>query len=428
MKPKLLAILFTGILLRAVFLPNTGFEADIAYWKSWSLAASDKGIIWLVLNTNYNYPSGFALVLWLVGKLYTIFADPYNFNQYWQTTNFVYLVLCKLPSVIADFGTAWGIWHILQKQKVFGIPEFTKKHQSLLVALYLLHPVTIFDGSWWGQVDSVGLVFLIWSVIKLFENKIVPASILLTIGFLMKMQLMVFFPIFLVYVLRKRRLYALVKSVAAIVCTFMIVSFPLSFTGHLNWTIKLITRNADWFPVLSLRAFNFWWLFSNAKGLDISDKIIVFGLTTAKNFGLLLFSASYFFACLLTFIKPSRINLLFSFVLAGFAFFLFPTQSHDRYTFPILFLLLIMIPMVYKDKKERKKTIGLFAALSITTLLNINMSMIAEYPKNGIPIVSWINGPSWSILVSIANLVLFGLLIADIINRTYHEARAFTAK
>ena len=80
-------LLSLGLVVRLLLIPVSGFKADIAFWKGWGLAVTDKGIIWLVNNTNYNYPPGFAYILELIGKVYKLFADPYNIGQYWMDNN-----------------------------------------------------------------------------------------------------------------------------------------------------------------------------------------------------------------------------------------------------------------------------------------------------------------------------------------------------
>lgn len=407
MSSKLFLLLFAGLAIHLLLIPQPGFEADIAYWKSWSLAASEKGIVWLTYNTNYNYPSGFALVLWLIGKIYRLFADPNNFNQYWQTNNYLFLLLCKLPSIFADLAIAWGIYHLISRPKILKISKAASKLAYVLAAIYLFHPAVLFDGAWWGQVDSIGVAFVLFSLIFLCRGKPILASIFITAGFLLKLQTMIFLPLFFLYVWRVSSWQGLTKSLMAAVTTFLIIAFPFSFSGNLERTVYLITQNADWFPLLSLRAYNLWWLASWGKGMEISDKILVLGPLNAKMLGLILFSLSYLIASLLTFLKPSLKNLLFSFVLAGFAFFMFPTQSHDRYIFPALILSLLFLPIFWQKKHERWLVLLFFIILSLNSLFNLNLSMIAEYPENGIPVLSWLKAPFFSILISASNLILF---------------------
>src|SRR3989338_2305019 len=88
-----------GLLIRLLLIPIPGFKADVAFWKGWGLAVADKGILWLVNNTNYNYPPGFAYVLWLINKVYALFKNPYNINEYWADNNVFYLLLINIITI-----------------------------------------------------------------------------------------------------------------------------------------------------------------------------------------------------------------------------------------------------------------------------------------------------------------------------------------
>ncbi len=104
-----------GIVVRFLLIGVPGFKADIAFWKGWGLAVADKGIIWLVNNTNYNYPPGFAYVLWVVNKIYALFKSPYDINDYWRDNNFLYLLIFKLITIGADLLIVWLIIKITER-------------------------------------------------------------------------------------------------------------------------------------------------------------------------------------------------------------------------------------------------------------------------------------------------------------------------
>ena len=53
----LLFLFLVALLMRFCFVPNPGFEADIAFWKSWGLAPYDHGLIDGLALTNNNYPT-----------------------------------------------------------------------------------------------------------------------------------------------------------------------------------------------------------------------------------------------------------------------------------------------------------------------------------------------------------------------------------
>ena len=382
----------------------------MAYWKFWGLAAADKGVIWLAQNTNYNYPAGFAYLLWLIGKVYRLLGNPENFDQFWSSANYLFLFLAKLPSILADLGVTYIIYQFTL--------QATKKSNQLAIglsAIYLFHPVVLMDGVWWGQVDSLLMFFLIAGLYFLFREKPLWATVMIIMGFLMKFQIMIVLPLYFVYLWRKYSWRELGKNLLAAAGIFALGNLQFILTGNIPTVVSLITRNADWFPVLSLRAFNFWWLYSKGQGLVVSDKILVIAGLNAKTVGLILFSLAYGLACLLILIKPNRKNLILSLIMAFFSFYIFPTQSHDRYLFPALILLLILLP--------EKKYLIFFGLLSITTLFNLNISILAEYPANGLPLISRLNFPSLSLIIAVLNLILYFLFAGWIIKLIAYEAK-----
>src|SRR3989337_192092 len=110
-----LFIIFIGILIRFLLIGNPGFVADIAFWKSWSLAAIDHGIVWTAYNTNINYPPGFIYVLWLMGKLYSLIADTHDYFSFWRVNNFSFLLTSKSIAIVADLAISVLLYSFLQQ-------------------------------------------------------------------------------------------------------------------------------------------------------------------------------------------------------------------------------------------------------------------------------------------------------------------------
>jgi len=291
-------LLLLGFAIRLLLIPVAGFKADMAFWKGWGLAVSDKGIIWLVNNTNYNYPPGFAYILDLISKIYKLFADPYNINQYWMDNNLLYLFLFKLLIIASDIGIVFLIIKIAKKLKM--------KWGWLLGVLFFLNPAVIFDGVIWGQVDQFGLFLFLGTIYFLIDEKPKLASIIFTIAWLMKWQNILFIPIFYLFIYRKYSFNNLIKSLSVSLATFAIITFPFWFHREMASLLNLFTVNSDWFPWYSLNAFNGWWLASGLEGMKLSDKTLVLGIINAKQLGLLLFSLFYFIAALNIFLAKKE--------------------------------------------------------------------------------------------------------------------------
>jgi len=407
-------ILFLGLVLRLLLVPQPGFEADIAYWKSWSLAASDKGIVWLTQNTNYNYPAGFALVLWLTAKIYRLFADPANYQQYWQTSNYLFLLLSKLPSIICDLGIDWGIYYLLRQPQLLGLPKNSSRLALPLAAVFVFHPVVFYDGAWWGQVDSVGVAFVLLVLIFLARRQPTLATIFIISGFMLKLQVIVFLPLFFLYLWLNFSFKTMAKNLAVAALTYLAWSFPFVLKNSLERTFYLIYQNADWFPLLSLRAYNLWWLVAGGKGMEISDKILTLGVTSAKTMGLILFSSFYLLAVGLVLTREGPKNLLLAFILAGLAFFLFPTQSHERYIFPAFCFLFLLLPDYWEKPAKRRWFLLLFFLLSVSVFAGLNSSMLVNYPENGIKVFGFLTSKNWEMAFSLFNLVFFFLFLWEV--------------
>ena len=366
-------LLFFGLLVRFLLVPIPGFKADIAFWKGWGLAVADRGIIWLVNNTNYNYPPGFAYILDLIGKIYKLFADPYNISQYWMDNNFLYLLLFKLLIIASDIGIVFLIIRISEKLKM--------KWGWLLAVLFFLNPAVIFDGVIWGQVDQFGLFLFLAAIYFFVDEKPNLASLIFTVAWLMKWQNIIFLPIFYLFVYRKYSFNDLIKTLSVSLVTFAIITFPFWFQKEMAGLFNLFTVNSNWFPWYSLNAFNGWWIASGLNGMGTSDKTLVLGIINAKQFGLLLFCLFYFIASLNIFLAKKEDALkqfILSSALVVLSFFHLLTQSHERYLFHLLGFVIIFY--FFKIEKKLSHVIGLLSLVTLGIFFNLYISMAFNYP------------------------------------------------
>lgn len=368
-------LLFLGIGIRLLLIPHPGFEADVAYWKGWGLAVGDKGLLWLVKNTNFNYPPGFAYILFFVHKIYSLFANPHAIQEFWVNTNLLYLFLIKSISVISDIvivGLIVSLGRSLRALKI-----------ALIVAVvYFLNPATLFDGPVWGQVDQFGLALFLTSFYFLYKKRSFPAAVFFTVSCLMKLQNIIFIPLFYVYIGRQFGFSVMVRSVALSVGIFISLSAPFFLFHEFPALYRLLTVNSDWFPFYSLNAFNVWWLISGTKGLTMVDKELVLGVLSAKQLGLIIFSCVYVVA-LVSVVTSSAERASRQFIIACslvvFAFFHLLTQSHERYLYHLVGFLLVI--MLFDGKKHVVKSLTFYAFFSILFFLNMYIAFYLNYPK-----------------------------------------------
>lgn len=435
-----------GLVLRFLLIPSSGFEADVAFWKSWSLAAADHDIIWMTQNTNNNYPPAFGYILWLVGKGYSLIGNPHDFNDYWSSTNFRFLLVTKLIPILSDIGITFGIYWFLsnasiysssdpnsigkvEKSKLGPINKFSTSSNSknhillplLGASMYFLHPVAILDGAWWGQVDSFGVLFLLLSLFFLFKKRPGLSVFIIVLGFLFKLQNIIYIPLLILYIARTSGISGLKQGALGAFVAWILGTIPFLLAHKVDTTLYLLGANADWFPWLSLHAYNLWWIVAKGDGMGYSDKFLLWGALTPKNIGLLLFASSYLVSVLTIMLKPKPKFLLLSLFLAVFSFFMLLTQSHERYIFPVFVLFPLFLPFVFQQKNHKYWVIGLLAywvILSLTSTYDIHRTLQYNYPHNALPLLSLLNHVPLTIVASYLNVLLYLLSLLVVVLST----------
>lgn len=440
-------ILAVGLLFRLVLIPSPGFEADISFWKSWGLAVRDYGIVKGLPLTNFNYPTPFGYMLGFMAHVYSFFADPHNFDQFWKNTNVLFLAVAKAPSILADFGIFAIILWIGKNAKHLNFPIIPLPIYYLLSTIYLLSPLPMFDGALWGQVDSVGVFLFLLANVFVWRKQPLLGGIFYMVSMMTKLQNLIYGPAFFLFVWQYMGYTGLVRAVSGSVATFIGLNIEFILARQMYRVAGDLTGNYDYFPWMSLNAYNVWWIVAKAHGMQISDKLSVIGIANAKTVGLFLFSSTYLLACLqmlkgrflntyaserqsLKASEPRRTDastpddaatlnkeLIFRYlsalIIVCAGFFLFQTQSHDRYAFPIAVFALLWAPFYISairgalDEVRIKQFLLFYGIFTVLFFYNIHNAMIANYPKNGIPLLDSLNTPSLTIVASYAQIGLF---------------------
>jgi Gpi18-like mannosyltransferase len=451
MKKSSLPLIFIAgcmlaVFIRLLLIPNPGFEADVAFWKSWGLAVLDFGIVKGLLVTNFNYPTPFGYFLAIMPAAYRLLADPHNFNQYWQNTNLLFLIVSKLPAIIADFGIAGILLWIGKNARKIGFPDLPMSFYALLALVFLLNPVSWIDSAWWGQVDSLGVIVFLAAFLLVVTKKPFLAGVVYMVAMLTKLQNMIYGPVFFLFIWQYLGFDGLVRSLAGSLITFAGLNIEFILSGSMWKVIESLTGNYDYFPWLSLNAFNLWWIVSGAHGMQFSDKSLAVGLATAKTVGLYLFAAGYLLAALLlkpfAFLKKNKDDastIIFQFltalVVANASFFLFQTESHDRYAYPLIVFVLLWDAFWIRRRLTTKEipnvfTSGPFRAVSFFYVLfsllyfyNLHTALVFNYPNNGMPILSSFIQPNLTISVSLLFICMFFFFL--IVIRSYTSIWTF---
>jgi len=441
--------------------------------------------------TNNNYPTPFAYTLGTMVWIYKLFADPHNFNEFWSNTNLVFLTISKLVPILADFGIATLILYIGKNAKRFSFPTislsvFGLSFYELLSIFYLLNPVSLIDGALWGQVDSLGVFLFLTSLLFLLKKQPFWTGLVFMLAMMTKLQNMIYGPIFFLFIWQTAGFTGLIQAISGGAVGFFGLNIEFLMTHNMDRVLASLTENYDYFPWMSLHAYNLWWIVAHARGMTTSDKLTVVGLLNAKTVGLLLFSSFYLFAVIrqlwknnmsvllhaqggipfrdfVTWPRHNRLHkkkngsgfdetrtrytdqstpLIQSFlenlIIVNAAFFLFQTQSHDRYAFPLSVFLLLWAPFFVSNYElpasptggrvtsyELRITRYHFKLFTIYYLLftifyfyNLHTAFAVNYPQNAILFLSTLTQPFFTIGTAIVLLLLFFVFLFTLVRRS----------
>jgi Gpi18-like mannosyltransferase len=414
-KKLLWSALALGLFLRLLLIPNPGFEADVSFWKSWGLATVDFGVVEGMKVSNNNYPTPFAYTLGAIAWVYKLFADPHNFTQFWSNTNVVFLAVSKMLPILADFGIAAVLLYIGKHAKKLGFPSSPVALASFSLydigaIVYILSPISLMDGAWWGQVDSVGVVIFLVSLIFILLRMPFVGGLIFMLAMMTKLQNMIYGPLLFLFIWQTLGYRGLITAIAGAVTGFLGLNVEFIRARYMDRVIASLTENYDYFPWMSLMAYNPWWIISGGRGMQVSDKLAVVGIVNAKTVGLLTFSGFYLLAVLRLLKEKGLKSFLEGLMIVNGAFFLFQTQSHDRYAFPISVFFLLWAPFVV-DKKNWKLFALVYSVFTLFYFYNLHTALVVNYPQNGLPILSLITQPFFTIATAIVLTGLFCLFV-----------------
>ncbi|OGG08896.1 hypothetical protein A2154_03850 [Candidatus Gottesmanbacteria bacterium RBG_16_43_7] len=296
------------------------------------------------------------------------------------------------------------------------------------------------DGAWWGQVDALGVLIYLSALILMLKRRPYLAGFVYMASMMTKLQNMIYGPVFFVLLWQLLGLPGLLRAIAGAMTAFVGLNAEFFLARKMNLVFESLTVNYDYFPFMSLNAYNLWWIVAKGDGMHTLDKFTMLGLTNAKTMGLLLFSSSYLFAVVIM-VKDTLVKIVTShakveldtttllyryftaLVVVACAFFLFQTESHDRYAFPLAAYLplwatfFLHTSLSVKDRSNILITRA-FKIFSIFFLLftllyfyNLHNAFIDNYPQNGIPALVKLNQSSITVPVSYLQLFLFGVFI-----------------
>ena len=364
---RFIAILSAGLLLRVllafVLYPKQGFSSDMQLFAGWAttLARVGPGAFYATA-TGADYPPGYMYILWLLGSAPAA-ALP---------------LLLKMPAILADLGIAAVLYWA-------GRRWLGQRAGLIAAALYLFIPVTWYDSALWGQVDAVGALLLIASLVLLIERKSEAAIALAVLAILVKPQEAIGLVVVLPVLVRRHLIESgsrrrLVTSAFAGAAALVLPLVPFDI-GGVAGLLRLFQTDADRYSVLTANAFNIWALVGGTplaqiiggSGSWTADSLAIGG-TTAFIVGASALAAVGLVVAGGLLVRDGRVPILLGFAIVAFAFYAVPTRVHERYLFPF-FTAGALLAAEFVAASAGYLIVGLLNAVNLHAILGAPLSV-----------------------------------------------------
>ncbi len=221
-------------------------------------------------------------------------------------------------------------------------------------AVAWLAPPIMLTSAFWGQIDSLVTVFMIWCLALLVRGRPALAGVMVGLALLVKPQGILILPAagfaLLATAIRARsytRLAADVgKFAGGALLVLVIIATPQMLAdlgqpdqGSWRWFIRAYPETmTQKFPITTMKAFNVWWLdfLTNGQRPEtlLPDHPTVLGLTKAGiGQALLLIAGGLAVGICAWRYRTRAVGWVACAALTMLAVFLFPTRIHERYIF-----------------------------------------------------------------------------------------------
>lgn len=364
------AIALAGILLRVwiAMQPAVGFDADLDLFVGWMRGLGEHGIAGFYAREDFcDYPPLMIVLFQSTGALIGTFTGDAEAS--------VFRLAIKTLACLADLAAAALLFQ--EGRRLLGL------HAGVLAGgLYLLNPVTVYHSAYWGQVDSIYTVFLLAAFVLVGRGRWTAVGFAGAFALGAKFQSIAVLPLVLFEAYRVRQIRGVLRLCAGALLGLALLALPFLLSGTLLEVIdRAYVGVIGQYHQMSRNAYNLWALLGSASMPDTSPPAVVARVAaqgrdlvhldeswlahvTWRWISLGLFSLAVATVVSLYARRPGPLARYGAAGALALAFFLFPTEMHERYAFPAVALL---APWAAAHLTHER----IYWALSIALLLNL---------------------------------------------------------
>ncbi len=331
------AVLVIGFIIRLMAAAGyKGHETDMSCFIGWADLAFGNGISQFYLSEGFHdYPPGYVYILYVLGAVKSVLN--LDGAPLWM--------LIKLPAILSDLAIGYIAYRL-------AVRKFSKTAASAISAFVVFNPVVILNSCIWGQVDSVLSLFCVLAIYWTSERKYAKSFLAFAAAILIKPQAVFFAPILLFGLIDEyfignkfngkefgRTMLWAFAALASIFILFM----PFGNTPYqgISIILKQYIETVGQYNYMTVNAFNLY----GAMGQNWTDltplvSVIGYGLML----GMVAVSAVVFFKS-----TGKQRYYLSAFILI-FGIYILAPKMHERYAFPAIFMLIMLIALMPTDK------------------------------------------------------------------------------
>jgi Gpi18-like mannosyltransferase len=306
-------------------------------------------------------------------------------------------ILMKLPATLADYGIAALVWYALRDR-----PRWA----AIGVAAVMLHPVVFYVSAWWGQYESIFMLLGLGAAVAAVSGRNGLAAALIAASLMTKPQAIPFLVPFAAWFWAMGGVREVAKAAligAGVIALLWIPFIPSG--GPVFYMNSVRDYSSGVFAILSLRAWNPWWLVQEVAGHGqfIADDVPFLGPLTLRHVGYLITAVLSVLIGIAVVRDPSPRRLCLALAASSFVFFTFMTQMHERYAYAAFVLLIPLLDI--RAVRWIWLIFGTVLTFNLFSAAPATAAMQRLLPTMGtIPIIG-------SILLTIATLVLVRLAV-----------------
>lgn len=351
--------LAVGIAIRVVLLPTEGFRGDLDQFVLWVHGIAVGGLA-NAYDQNLSFPPVMAYV-W--GALAAV--EP-AFRTTTDGSDPAIRALMKVPASAADIGLAVLAAYSLRQRPRWAV---------IGAAAILFHPAVIDVSAWWGQYESIYLISALAAAILAINGRNGWAAAAIAVSLMTKPQTLPFLVPLAAWFWATGGWRSVVRATAIGLAVVVVLWLPfIPAGGPANYLRNVASYQGETFAILSLRAWNIWWLVQEAAGGFVADNVPFLGPLTLRHIGYAIAGILEIIVALALVRNPRPRTLFLGLAAAVLVAFASLTSMHERYAYGALIFLMPLIP------EPRLRWLGV--AFGVVFTLNL-LAAVPPIPEIG---------------------------------------------